>query len=69
MLVVEGVFIWQLLRRKRGAEETSDTALSKEQATKELDAAQARILPEARPSVTEHTTRLFEPIYSERKSK
>ena len=69
MLLVEGVFIWQLLRRKRGAEETGDTALSKEQATKELDAAQARVLPEAMPSVTEHTTRTLEPVYSERKSK
>ncbi len=69
MLLVEGVFIWQLLRRKRGAEETGDTALSKEQATTELDAAQARVLPEPVPSVTEHTTRAFEPIYSERKTK
>ena len=69
MLLVEGVFIWQLLRRKRGAEETGDTALSKEQATKELDVAQARVLLEPMPSVTEHTTRSFEPIYSERKSK
>lgn len=69
MLTVEGVFIWQLLRRTRGAEETGKTALSKEQATKELDAAQARVLPEARPSVTERTTHLFEPSYSERKSK
>ena len=63
MLLVEGVFIWQLLRRKRGAEETADTA----QATKELEAAQARVLPEVMPSVTEHTTRSFEPIYRERK--
>jgi hypothetical protein len=69
MLSVEGVFIWQLLRRKRDAEETGDTALSKKQATKELDAAQARVLPEPGASVTEHTTRAFEPIYSERKSK
>ena len=66
MLLVEGVFIWQLLRRKRGAEETGGTALSKEQTTKELDAARARELPEAMPSVTEHTTRSFEPIYRER---
>ena len=69
MLLVEGVFIWQLWSRKRGAEETGDTALSKEQARKELDAAPARVLPEPVPSVTEHTTRAFEPIYSERKSK
>jgi len=68
MLLVEGVFIWQLWRRKRGAEETG-AALSKEQATKELDVAQARVLPEPMPSVTEHTTRAFEPIYRERKSK
>ena len=65
MLLVEGVFIWQLFRRKRGAEETGDTV----QATKELDAAQARVLPEPVPSVTEHTTRAFEPIYRERTSK
>lgn len=62
MLSVEGVFIWHLLHRKRGAEETGDTA------TKELYAAQARVLAEPVPSVTEHTTRAFEPIYSERKS-
>ena len=68
MLVVEGVFIWQLLGRKRGAEETADTDL-KEQTTKELREAQARALSEPMPSVTEHTTRAFEPIYSERKSK
>ncbi|MFL6229423.1 MAG: hypothetical protein ACJ741_11650 [Pyrinomonadaceae bacterium] len=66
MLLVEGVFIWQLLRRKRGAEEAGDTSLSKEPTTKELDAAQARMLSEPMPSVTEHTTRSFEPIYSER---
>jgi ABC-type nickel/cobalt efflux system permease component RcnA len=69
MLLVEGVFIWQLLRRKRGAGERGDTTLSKGQATKELDAAQARGLPEAMPSVTEHTTRALEPVYKERKSK
>src|SRR5215212_1585415 len=67
MLLVEGVFIWQLLRRKRGAEETGGTAVSKGQAPKELEAAQARVLPEPTPSVTEHTTRSFEPIYRERK--
>lgn len=68
MLLVEGVLIRQLLGRKRGAEEAGDTALSKGQATKELNAAQ-RGLPEATPSVTEYTTRALEPVYSERKSK
>ena len=69
MLLIEGVLIWRLSRHRRGAEETGDTALSKEQTTKGLDAARARVLPEAMPSVTEHTTRTLEPIYSERKSK
>ena len=68
MLLIEGVLIWRLSRRKRGAEETGNTALPKGQTTKELDAAQARVLPEAMPSVTEHTTRTLEPIYGERKS-
>ena len=67
LLLVEGVFIGQLLRRKRGTEETDDSALSKKQDTKELEATQAQMLPAAMPSVTEHTTRSFEPAYRERK--
>lgn len=76
MLILEGVFMRLVFSRKRGAE-----AL-KGQATKELDAARVmpdpRMLPEGqlpdaraitqqRPSVTEHTTRAFDPIYTERK--
>jgi hypothetical protein len=68
MLLIEGVFIRLLLRRKRGAEEAGDTVLLKGQATKELDAAQARVLPEPMTSVTEHTTRALEPVHSERKT-
>jgi hypothetical protein len=69
ILLVEGVFIWQFLRRRRGAEETSDPALVKEQVAKELDATQARVLREPAASVTEHTTRAFEPVYDERTPK
>jgi hypothetical protein len=69
MLTVEGVFIRLLLRRQRGAEEAGETVLLKGQATKELDAAQARVLPEPIPSVTEHTTRALEPSYNERTPK
>jgi len=65
MLLVEGVFTWQLLLRQRGAA-TADAALSNAQTTKELEAAQARVLPEPMPSVTEHTTRTFEPSFIER---
>jgi hypothetical protein len=69
MLSLEAVFIRLLFRRQRGAEEAGDTVLLKGQATRELDAAQSRVLPEPLPSVTEHTTRAFDPIYPERTSK
>ena len=67
MLALEGVFIWMLLRRKKAAEET--IALPNQQATNELDAAQMRVLPEGMASVTEHTTRAFEPLYREPRNK
>jgi predicted amidophosphoribosyltransferase len=69
MLSLEVVFVRLLLRGRRGTEEAGDIVLLKGQATKELDAAQARVLPEPVPSVTEHTTRAFDPIYNERSSK
>jgi hypothetical protein len=69
MLVLEGVFIRLLFRRKDGAGKAGDAVLMKGQATRELDAAQARELPEPLPSVTENTTRTFDPIFTERTSK
>jgi hypothetical protein len=69
VVAVEGVFIWQLLSRRSGAQAAGDVEQLQEQTTKELDAAQPRSLPEPLPSVTEHTTRSFEPLYSQRKSK
>ena len=68
MLILEGVFIMLLLRRSKGAEKT--VALpQQQQATNELEAAHVRALPEGMVSVTEHTTRAFEPIYRDTKSK
>src|SRR5260370_33140039 len=61
MLLLEGVIIRLLFRRRRDVEEAGDTQL-KGQTARELDAAQVRGLPEAMPSVTEHTTRAFDPI-------
>jgi hypothetical protein len=69
MLLVEGVCLRLLFHRNRGAKEIGATALSKEQTTRELDVAQVRALPEPVPSVTEHTTRPFDPIYNKRTSK
>lgn len=68
MLALEGVFLRLLFRRKRGAEQTSGDVRLKGQATKELDATQAGALPEPVSSVTEHTTRVLDPIYNERTS-
>lgn len=66
MIILEGVFVRLLLRRRHG-EEQRQPALSTNNATNELGAAQPGELPEARESVTEHTTRAFEPIYRDRK--
>lgn len=68
LLVLEFVFIRLLLRSNSAAGAARDAVSSKRHATKELDAAHARALPEHMPSVTEHTTRAFDPIYKERKS-
>lgn len=69
MLALEAVFIRLLLRRSRATSETNDKLRAKQHETNELDAAHARALPEPIPSVTEHTTRAFEPIYHDRNSK
>lgn len=69
MLVVEGVLIWLLVSGRRGVRGVGDAEPPKGQKTRELGEAQARALPEPVPSVTEHTTRAFEPIRSARQSK
>ncbi len=69
LLLLEGVFMRLLLRRKRGVEAANDTGQLRGQATRELDAAQARALPEPISSVTEHTTRAFAPLPKEQTRK
>lgn len=69
MLLLEGVFIRLLLSRKRGAEAARHAVPAKGQATRELDATQPRALQEPLSSVTEHTTRAFDRIHSERPAK
>lgn len=69
MLLIEGVLIGLLLRGRRAARGAGDAGRPTEQATKGLGEAQARVLPEPVPSVTEHTTRTLEPAYGERQSK
>lgn len=67
MLALEVVFIRLLLQRTRRPDVTTNTLPSREQTTRELDATHPRALPEPLPSVTEHTTRVLDPVHTERK--
>ncbi len=69
MLIIEAVLIGLLFRRPKAPREAKNANKLKHHTTKELHEAQARMLQEPVPSVTEHTTRAFDPIYSEPKSK
>ena len=66
MLVLEGLFIKLLMQRTK-VKGTHGRELSKQQVTNQLEQAQPRELPENMPSVTEHTTRVLEPMSNERK--
>src|SRR4030095_12589212 len=68
LLLLEGIFIRLLLRGKGNANQADKVQL-KGGATKELDAGQRPALAEPVSSVTDHTTRAFDPIYRERRSK
>ena len=63
MVAMETVFIRLLLQR---SETTKPSELSKKQVTNELNSAEPRTLPEPRSSVTDHTTRAFEPLLREK---
>jgi hypothetical protein len=66
MVAIEAVFVWMLLSGRRAAEGVREAERLKEQTTQELEGASPRALPDPLPSVTEHTTRTFEPAYRER---
>lgn len=68
LLLAEGMFVWLLLQRRGGVKEKENTARLKEQTTRDLAEAQARMLPEGAPSVTERATRTFKPAYGNRKT-
>jgi hypothetical protein len=66
MLSLEGVYLFLLFRRNRGAEEQVTTDSLAQHTTKELGTPQARALQEPLSSVTDHTTRAFDPVYVNR---
>lgn len=66
LLAAEATFIWSLVQnRTRPFKETGDDAQLKEAVIKGLGSAQVRELSEPIQSVTEHTTRSFEPRHRE----
>jgi len=69
ILVLEVVFLWMLLRRRKVGKKVSDISQLNEQARKELYSTPARALAEPIQSVTEQTTGLLEPIQRDQKSK
>jgi hypothetical protein len=65
MTAIEAVFIWMLLSRNRAMRVREPEQKIRE--TKELAGGAARVLAEPMGSVTEQTTRTFEPVYEKRK--
>jgi predicted nucleic acid-binding Zn ribbon protein len=66
-LGVDSVFIWLLLRSRRGAKESGEITRPRKYDTKGIEVAQERALPEPALNITEHTTRTLEPAGGERK--
>ena len=64
LLSLEGVFVLLLFRRNREAKEPAAKELTERHATKELAEPQVQALREPLTSVTDHTTRAFDPIYT-----
>jgi predicted lipid-binding transport protein (Tim44 family) len=61
LLGLEGILISRLFRRKHRPEKSSDSARPTTHVTRELE-AQSRVMGEPVSSVTEHTTRILDPI-------
>ena len=66
MILLEGVFLMLLFRRDHGVKDRGRTESLAGHTTKELGAPQVQALREPLSSVTEQTTRAFEPIYTDR---
>jgi hypothetical protein len=67
MLILEGILSWLLIGSWRSGRNPGSVRHLEERKTNELNEAPARMLAEPLISVTEHTTRAFDPVYTERK--
>ncbi|MFY9608571.1 MAG: hypothetical protein WAU45_08150 [Blastocatellia bacterium] len=68
IVVVDSLLFWQLFRLGSRAKEPRGVSVAAKLDTNGFDAKRERPLLEPRVSVTENTTRNFEPIYDERRS-
>ena len=66
LIGLEGVLISRLFRRNRKADRAPGDSLTSTHITKELE-ARSRVIADPVSSVTDHTTRTLDPVYSERK--
>jgi len=66
LVLIESILIFLLFRAMFG-KKRKDVAQLKEPTTKELEAGTPLGLPANMSSVTEHTTRAFDPVYIEKK--
>ncbi len=67
MLGIEGVLIFMFFSGKKTARQLISGSRLKEQKMKELEEGSIPLLPEPVHSVTEHTTRAFEPVFNKQK--
>ena len=67
MVALESVLVYLLLSGRKAASHTEESYESREARPLELNEPQRGMLQEPPASVTEHTTRTFEPIYTERR--
>lgn len=66
LFIIEGVLLSMLIGSMRRKKDSSEPAQLPSRATRELEEARQQMINEP-GSVTEGTTRTFEPVYSERK--
>ena len=69
LIILEAVFIYLLFSARRSARQRSLHEDLTQNTTRELRESHTPLLSEPMPSVTEQTTRAFEPIYRERELK
>jgi uncharacterized paraquat-inducible protein A len=62
MVILEAVLIWMLFTARRDSLRMNELERVREHKTRELEEVPLRALPEPIGSVTEHTTRTFDPI-------